>query len=98
MADIVFKYDEMQTAVANIRETGAAYKKAAETFDTDFTAAITSWEGESKNKMQSFYCNNLKICIEEQIPQLVEALAGMLEENAKYMQDADKRIADNISE
>ena len=49
MADIVFKYPEMRQAVTDIQGIAARYKAAATTLESDFTAAISEWEGESKS-------------------------------------------------
>ena len=54
MADIVFKYDEMRTAVAQIADISARYKAAADKFQADFADAIVGWEGASKDKMNAF--------------------------------------------
>ena len=50
MADIVFKYDEMNTAVTQIKDLASQYRSAAGTFESDFLSAIGSWEGDSKDK------------------------------------------------
>ena len=48
MADIVFKYDEMNTAVTQIKDLASQYRSAAGTFESDFLSAIGSWEGENE--------------------------------------------------
>lgn len=60
MADIVFKYDEMNTAVTQIKDLASQYRSAAGTFESDFLSAIGSWEGDSKDKMSSFISGPVK--------------------------------------
>lgn len=96
MADIVFRYPEMRTAASTIQEIAARYKAAAATLETDFIAAIGGWEGESKIKMQNFISGTVKEYTYETVPQLLEALASLLNANADQMEKADQQIADNI--
>ena len=96
MADIVFKYPEMQSCVAKIREIKSGYASAASKFQSDFSGAISAWEGDSKDKMQQFISNPVNDYMAKTIPDLLEAFAALLEFNAKSMQDADRQIADAI--
>jgi uncharacterized protein YukE len=96
MADIVFRYPEMRSAANNIREQGQAFKNAAQKFESDFTSAISNWEGESHDKMQSFINGAVMEYIGSTIPSLIEGLAALLEANADQMEKADAEIASNI--
>ena len=96
MADIIFKYEEMQDAATKIEELAKSYKNAATTFETDFTAAIAGWEGESKDKMVKFIGGSVKEYTEATVPGVLTALAELLKANAKQMADADSQIAENI--
>ena len=98
MADIVFKYPEMREAAGAIQDIAARYKNAAATLETDFIAAISGWEGESKEKMQKFISGTVKEYTHETVPKLLEALAAMLNANADQMESADRQIAENIPE
>ncbi len=98
MADIVFRYQEMRAAADNIREIANRYKSAAATFETDFLAAIAGWEGESKEKMQKFISGSVMDYTRDTVPQLVTALAELLDANATQMENADRQIAENIPE
>ena len=91
MADIVFKYDEMNAAVTQIKDLASQYKSAAGTFESDFLSAIGSWEGDSKDKMSS-----LKEYMDTTVPKLLESLANLLQSNISQMQKADQQIAENI--
>ena len=68
MADIVFKYDEMNTAVTQIKDLASQYKSAADTFENDFLSAISSWEGDSKDKMSSFISTPVKEYMATTVP------------------------------
>lgn len=96
MADIIFKYDKMTAAAANIRTIAGQYKTAATTFENDFVTAIAGWEGESKEKMVKFISGSVKDYTEVTVPQLLNALAELLDANAQQMKNADAQIAENI--
>ena len=96
MADIVFKYDEMNTAVTQIKDLASQYKSAADTFENDFLSAISSWEGDSKDKMSSFISGPVKDYMATTVPKLLESLADLLQSNISQMQKADQQIAENI--
>ena len=96
MADIVFKYDEMNAAVTQIKDLASQYKSAADTFENDFLSAISSWEGDSKDKMSSFISTPVKEYMATTVPKLLESLADLLQSNISQMQKADQQIAENI--
>ena len=74
----------------------AIYKNAASTFSTDFTTAIAGWEGTSKDKMSTFISGTVNTYISETIPDLLNALAELLDANADQMESADEQLAENI--
>ena len=90
MADIVFKYDEMNTAVTQIKDLASQYRSAAGTFESDFLSAIGSWEGDSKDKMSSFISGPVKEYMDTTVPKLLESLADLLQ----YFANAESRSAD----
>ena len=96
MADIVFRYVEMRQAASDIKAIAARYKTAATTLESDFIGAISGWEGESKDAMQKFISGSVMEYTRDTIPQLLEALADLLNANADQMEDADRQIAENI--
>lgn len=96
MADIVFKYDEMNAAVTQITELGNQYKAAADTFESDFLSAISGWEGDSKDKMNSFISGPVKEYMATTVPKILDSLAQLLKQNISQMQKADQEIAGNI--
>lgn len=96
MADIVFKYTEMESAATQISELAGKYTSAANTFETDFTGAISQWEGASQEKMKAFISGPVKEYMADTVPKLLNSLAELLRANATQMQNADQQIADNI--
>lgn len=96
MADIVFKYVEMESAANQIEELAGRYSAAADTFEGDFTGAITQWEGATKDKMTTFISGPVKEYMGVTVPKLLNSLAQLLKDNAKQMQSADDQIAANI--
>lgn len=96
MADIVFKYAEMESAATQIDDLAAQYKAAADTFETDFLGAVSSWEGASKDKMNAFISGPVKEYMGVTVPKILNSLAELLRANATQMQSADQQIADNI--
>lgn len=96
MARIVFRYPAMQTAATNIADISGQYKQAAETFQTNLLAAISNWEGVSKDKFVQFITNPVNQYTHVTVPDVVTALSDMLEANATQMQRADHHIAQNI--
>ena len=97
MADsIVFRYPEMRAAANEVRNIGTSFKTAANTFQSDFAGAISAWEGESKDKMMNFISNPVNEYLGTTIPELLEALAQLLDFNADQMEKADQQIAEAI--
>ena len=96
MADIVFRYPEMRQAVTDIQAIAERYKTAAMTLEGDFTAAISGWEGESRDAMQKFISGPVMEYTRDTVPQLLEALAELLAANADQMESADRQIAESI--
>lgn len=97
MADIVFRYPEMRSCANNIRQNIISnYTSAANTFQNSFAGATSAWEGESKNKMQAFITGPVNNYMTKTIPEMLEALAALLEFNADSMERADAEIASNI--
>ena len=96
MADIVFRYPEMNKAAEDIRALAGRYRAAASNLESEFMAAINGWEGESREAVQAFVSGKVMEYTRESVPRLLEGLAEMLDANAKQMANADHEIAENI--
>lgn len=96
MAEIVYKFEEMENAANNVEGIMGRYVSAASTFVDDFTGAVGAWEGESKEKMMSFITGAVNEYMAKTVPDMLQSLANLLRENAKQMQTADQQIAENI--
>lgn len=96
MADIVFKYTEMQQCVDNIKEIAVKYRAAATTLQSDFESAINGWEGDTRDKMQQFMGGAVREFTEQNVPGLVDGLAALLQANIDQMKKADQTLAENI--
>lgn len=96
MADIVFKYEGMESAATQIDELAGKYIAAANSFEESFIGATTQWEGATKDKMSSFISGPVKEYMADTVPKLLKSLAELLRANATQMQNADQQIADNI--
>lgn len=96
MADIIFRYQEMQTAVTEIKEVGESYKKLASDFETNFLASIANWEGDSHDAVVKFISGPVMEYMRDTVPQLIDAMGELLQANITQMQSADSQIAENI--
>lgn len=96
MADIVFRYKEMEKAAQDIKDLATKYKTASDTFASSFTDAVQNWEGSSKDAMLRFITGPVSEYTGVTIPKLLDSLAELLLANAKQMASADDQIAQNI--
>ncbi len=96
MADIVFKYDEMRTAVTQIADIASRYKSASDKFQSDFAEATASWEGASKDKLTAFVTGPVNEYMGTTVPNMINALSELLKSNAEQMESSDQQIADSI--
>lgn len=96
MADIVFKYEGMESAAGQIEELAGKYEALAGTFETSFIEKTAQWEGATKDKMTAFISGPVKDYMGTTVPKLLNSLAQLLRENVKQMQSADDQIAANI--
>ena len=96
MADIVYRFEEMKNAAAQIEDIAARYKSASETFQKDFADAASGWEGASKDKLSAFVTGPVNEYMGTTVPGIVTALAELIKANADQMEKADQQIADNI--
>ncbi len=93
---IVYNYGEMKSAVAKMRTIASRYKEAGSAFVSGFLAATQEWEGESKEKMSRLISGDVNEMLTVEIPEYVNGLATLLEQNIEQMQKADEQIAESI--
>lgn len=97
MADkIVFDYVKMDAAVTTIKNLANQYISASTTFQTSIASATDGWEGSSKESFMEFITGPINKYMGTDVPNMVNGIATLLENNAKAMQDADKKVADNM--
>lgn len=100
MAAQRIRYDSerMQAAANNVRNLAQQYNAAASQFNNSFESATAEWEGASKEKMLAFVEGPVNKYLSDTVQQVLDALAKLLEENARQMQEADEELARNIPE
>jgi len=96
MAAIIFRYPQMQTAASQISNIAERYRQAANTLIQQMDSAIMPWEGESKNRFYQYVMGPANEYISKSVPGAVEALAEMLNENARFMQETDRDVANSL--
>jgi len=97
MSDMRFNYTAMSNVSTKITgEITQAYITAGNKLVDDFVTAVSGWEGESKEKFEALIQGAVKEYLTVSIPKALEALAKLLDENAKQMHDADIQIAEQI--
>lgn len=93
---IVFNYEEMVNAANAIAEIAQEYQTLANNFAQKFEEAVSDWEGDSKISMMNFINDPVYNYIGKNIPELVAALAELLNANAQQMMEADSQIAESL--
>lgn len=96
MADIIFKYPEMDQAAKQIDNIANNYRQAATNFLMQMDNATMGWTGASREAFMNYVNTTVKDYIENTIPQVVDGLAAMLRANAEQMQSVDEEIAQQI--
>ena len=92
---IVFNYEEMVNTANAIAELANQYQALANDFVQKFGDAVADWEGDSKVSMLNFVNDPVYQYIGKTVPELVAALAELLNANAQQMMDADAQIAES---
>lgn len=98
---IIFKYENIGTAVTSIKKIAEDYEEAGKTLITELNAATASWEGASKDKFDTLIntgAKSVKEYVEITIPTVIKGLSEMLESNAAQMKGADDKIAGQLSD
>jgi WXG100 family type VII secretion target len=93
---IRYDSERMMAVAREVQAMNSEYSAAASQFNNQFESATSEWQGASKDKMLAFVEGPVAQYLTQTVPQLLEALGKLLEENAKQMQEADEEIARNI--
>lgn len=96
MADIVYKYPEMESAAVEVDGYAEQYKKAAQTLVDSIKTAIASWEGESRDKFVTFLDGAIFEHLNTNIPQIVSVISAEIRASAENMNKTDGELAANI--
>ena len=97
MADrIVFNYDKITEVVKKIEAKAKEYETASNDFQKEMASAIANWEGKSKDTFNTYITTKVKQYMGTDIPNMINGIAKLLEENAQAMKDADDQVANNM--
>ena len=96
MADIIFRYPDMEKAAVKVVECSGAYLAAAQRFEGAIKTATDGWEGDSKDKFIAFIEGSVHKYTHEVVPEAVTHLATVLRGNITAMGQTDTDIAAKI--
>jgi hypothetical protein len=99
MADCKIVNAKVTSTVGKINEIKGKYKTAGETFNTDFTTAISGMEGETKDALLDLFNKSYKDFVtseEKGLPGMIKGLADLLEGNRSNFEKVDSQIASSI--
>lgn len=98
MADIRFKYSDIQTSVTKINTIQQSYLQAGTKLIKDIETATTNWQGASKDKYLKLIQGDVNKYVTTTVPDIVKALSDMLKQNGDSMKEADTQIAQSLPE
>ena len=93
---IRYDSERMMSVAREVQAMTSEYSAAANQFNNQFESATAEWQGASKDKMLVFVEGPVAKYLTDTVPQLLEALGKLLEENARQMQEADEELANSI--
>ena len=93
---IRYDSERMMAVAREVQGMTSEYSAAANQFSSQFDSATAEWQGASKDKMVAFVEGPVAKYLTDTVPQLLEALGKLLEENANQMQQADEELANSI--
>jgi WXG100 family type VII secretion target len=97
MADtIVYRFQEMETAAGEVDGYVDQYRRAADTLVESVTSAVSSWQGESKERFLSLLYGAINEHINNTIPQVVSVISAQIRMSAENMAKTDAELASNI--
>lgn len=99
MADCKIVNESVKTSVTNINTLADKYKTAGETFETNFKAALSEMEGDTKDALIELFDKSYKDFVksdESGLPAMIKGVATLLEGNRSNFESVDSKIADSI--
>jgi uncharacterized protein YukE len=96
MADIVYRFPEMETAASEVDGYAEQYKNAAQTLVDSIVSATANWEGDSRDKFITFLKGAIYEHTHENIPQIVGVIAAEIRASSENMSKTDAELAENI--
>ncbi len=97
MADAIrYDYEQMRNAANTIRQKADDYSSLGGQFVSSFDSATANWEGDSKNQMSSFIDGAVNDYLTKSVPEMLRALAELLDKNAQQMQNTDQEVSKSI--
>lgn len=97
MADAIrYDYEQMKSAANSIRQKAESYRAEGTTFVSNFNGATAAWEGDSKNQMYSFINGAVNDYLTKSVPEMLNALAELLDKNAEQMKKTDEEVSKSI--
>ena len=96
MADITYRFAEMESAAVEVDGYVDQYKQAAQTLIESLNSITSKWEGESKDKFISLVNGAVQEYIVDSIPQIVSVIAAEIRQSSENMSQTDASLAENI--
>ena len=85
MADITYRFAEMESAAVEVDGYVDQYKQAAQTLIESLNSITSKWEGESKDKFTSLVNGAVQEYIVDSIPQIVSVIAAEIRQSSENM-------------
>jgi uncharacterized protein YukE len=96
MADIVYRYPQMESAAATVDDYATQYQQAASTLIDAVLSATASWEGDSRDKFALFLSGAVNDYLGTTVPEIVKVISAEIRESAKNMSQTDTTLSENI--
>lgn len=95
---------KMDTAVTAISDASTDFNTKASAFIADLTAALSTFEGETKDALMEAKIGTsgsdkegtLAYFVEKQIPDLLKGLSDLLKGNKDTIEESDQKLAEAI--
>jgi uncharacterized protein YukE len=97
MADCRIVNANAVNAVGEIKTISDSYKSSGQDFFDAIKNAIAPMEGEAKDALDKFFSSVVHDFVVEQLPNAIEGMSNLLEQNRQNFEDVDKQLAESIS-